>query len=170
MKKFLTVLLAAVMLLGCAVVFVSCEKQGPKPNLDLDEVADVLDDEGYEVEYSDDEDELGVGMVEVLTAYDGDNYIHIVKYASTATAKLAHEQAMFEFDTEIEEIKLKIKLYEHYIKKYEDDLDNDEIDYYEDEIKDLEDELEDMNDEVCFGRSGKYVWYGTEDAIKDSKD
>ena len=29
--------------------------------------------------------------------------------------------------------------------------------------------LEELEDEACFGRSGKYVWYGTKDAVKDSK-
>ena len=81
MKKILTVLLAVAMLLGCVAIFASCGNQGSKPNLDLEEAADALEDEDYEVNYTDDEDELPVGAVEMLRASDDDDYIYIVKYS-----------------------------------------------------------------------------------------
>jgi len=169
MKKILTVLLAMAMLLGCVAMFASCGNQGPKPKLNLEDAADALEDEDYSVHYEDDEDNLGAGVVESLSAYKDDDGLYITKYASSATAKLYFEKFKFQYEMQIKSIKLQIKEKEHLLKKYEDDLDNDDIDDLEDDIKDLEKELEELEDEACFGRSGKYVWYGTKDAIKDSK-
>jgi len=169
MKKILTVLLAMAMLLGCVAVLASCTKQGPKPNLDLEDAADVLEDEDYSVVYVDDEDDLDPGMVETLTAYDDDNYLYVIKFASSATAKLYYEEIKLEYDYNLESTKLEIKSKEHTLKKYDDDLENAEIDEIEDDIKDLEKEIKEMEEEACFGRSGKYVWIGTKDAVKDSK-
>ena len=170
MKKIVTILLAAAMLLSCAVVFSSCAIFTPKPELDLEDAADNLEDADYYVSYTDDEDNLSVGMEESLSASsdDGDDGLYIVKYADAKSASIAYDEAKMEIDNAKEEIKLSIKKYENILKKYEDDLDSDEIDYYEDLIKDLEDELEEY-DEYVIGKSGKTVWYGTKDAIEDSK-
>ena len=53
--------------------------------------------------------------------------------------------------------------------KYEDELKSDEIDEIEDEIKELEEELEDYEEKYVYGIKGKIVWYGTADAVEDSK-
>ena len=169
MKKILTALLALAMLLGCVAVFASCGNQGTKPNLDLEEAAEALEDEDYNVTYSDDEDDLSVGVVEQLYASNGDDYLRVVKYASAATAKIAYEELKLQMETEIEYMELEIKRIEHILKKYDDDLDSDEVDDYEDDLKDLEKELKKTKKDYCYGISGKYVWAGTSDAAKDSE-
>ena len=104
-----------------------------------------------------------------MYAYDDDNSLSIVRYADAKSAKLAYQEIKLKYDYQIDSLKLEIKSLEHQLKKYEDDLDSDEIDEIEDEIKELKEELEEMKEDFVIGRSGKVVWYGTADAIKDSK-
>ena len=181
MKRKLAVLLALAMLIGCVALFASC---GAKPELDLEKAKDALEDEDYTVYYSDDEDDLPVYAEGVLSASDDDdNYVYIMRFADAKTAKLYYNTLKIDRDNEIAEIKAEIKSLkaeikasEQVLKKYEDDMKSDEIEdledeieELEDEIKDLEKELEDMKEDYVIGRSGKVVWYGTADAIKDSK-
>ena len=164
MKKFLTLMLAVLMLVSSVVVLSSC---GAKPKLNLEKAEEALKDNDYMVSYSDDIDEAGIE--ETLSAYKKDDSLVIVKFAKSSTAKLYYQQMKMELDYEIESIELKIKTTKHMLDKYEKDLDSDEIDELEDELKELEKELEETKEDYVIGRSGKYVWYGTEDAIKDSK-
>ena len=169
MKKIKVLLLAVALLLVCTMALSACSLFAPKPNKDLEEAAENLEDEKYMVTYTDDEDELEVNVAEKLYATDGkDNYLSVTIYNDSKSASLAYKEMKMQYDAEIDEIKLEIKNYENMIKKYEDDLDNDDIDDYEDEIKELEKELEEAKDFV-FGKSGKMVYAGTKDAIKDSK-
>lgn len=165
MKKFLTLMLAVLMLVGSVVVLSSC---GAKPKLNLEKAEEALKDNDYMVSYSDDVDEAG--MEEALYAYKGDNSLVIIKYAKSSTAKLYYQKMKMELDNEIEALELEIKMAKHMLDKYEKDLDSDEIDELEDEIKELEKELEEYEEDYVVGRSGKYVWYGTAKAVKDSKD
>ena len=165
MKKFLTLMLAVLMLVGSVVVLSSC---GAKPKLNLEKAEEALKDNDYMVSYSDDVDEAG--MEEALYAYKDDNSLVIIKYAKSSTAKLYYQQMKMELDNEIAALELDIKMAKHMLDKYEKDLDSDEIDELEDEIKELEKELEEYEEDYVVGRSGKYVWYGTAKAVKDSKD
>lgn len=171
MKKIIISLLVVCMLASCIVVFASCNKASSvKPELDLEEAKDALEDEDYMVQYSDDEDDLGVGVKESLAAYnEDDDGLYIIVYADSKLANLAYEEVKAEYDVEVESIKREIKQLEHILDKYEDDLDSDEVDEYEDKIKELKKELEEMEEDYTFGKSGKTVWYGTVDAAKDSK-
>lgn len=169
MKKIITTLLIACMLISCLIVFASCNV---KPALkDLEDVAETLEDEDYLVSYIDDEDELSPGMSETLYARseDGDDSLSIIVFSDSKMAKLYYDELKAEYDYEIESIKREIKSIKHMLKKYGDELDSDQEDYYEDELKDLEKELKKMKEEYTFGRSGKTVWAGTADAAKDSK-
>jgi len=166
MKRILAALLALTLLVCGALTLTSC---APKPELYLEEAKDNLEDADYEVSHVDDEDMLSPAVKESLSAHDDDNYLYIVVFNDTKSAKLAYKEFKLESDQEIEALELEIKSIKHYLKKYEDDLDSDVIDEYEDELKDLEKELEEEKDEFVVGRSGKTVWYGTKDAIKDSK-
>ena len=161
MKKILAALLAAVMLMGCMLTFASC---GAKPRLDLEKAEEALEDEDYNVNYDDDVDSMGVK--ERLYASNDEDYIEIYVFESSKTAKLAYESLKLERDYEIEEMELKIKTYKHMLSKYEDDIDEDD---FEEMIEELEDELKEYKKEYCIGRSGKTVWEGTANAIKDSK-
>ena len=144
-----------------------------KPDLsDLEAVAERLEDADYYAVYSDDEDMLGVGVVERLYAYENDddsnNILVVMVYESASLAKLAYDEAKLNADMEKKEIQLEIKSIKTILKEYSDELKSDEIDEYEDELKELEEELEEYKDYVI-GKSGKTVWYGTKQAIEDSK-
>ena len=172
MKKIIVTLLAAAMLLSCVFVLASCGgNQGTKPELDIEKAAENLEDNDYEVYFSDDEDELEPNVSAKLSASDGDeNSIYIVTYKDSKSASIAFDELKLQIDYEKKSTENKIKELENLLKKYEDDFeDDDEIEEIEDEIKDLEKELEEFDEKYCYGKSGKTVWYGTNDAAKDSK-
>ncbi len=151
----------------CLFAVVGCS--GPK--LDFDKAEDNLKDEDYMVTVSEKySGQFGEAVEEYLYAFneDGDN-LTIIKFEKVGAAKKYYKSLKMSYDHEVEEIKLQIEMCKYYIKNFEDDLSSDEIDMYEDEIKDLKEELEDMKKETAFGRSGKYVWFGDKDAIKDTK-
>ena len=168
MKKIITTLLALAMILSCVVVFSSCSLFAPKPELDLEDAKDNLEDADYSVSYEDDEDLLGPGVAEQLYAYDDDNFLRVTVYEDSKSASLAYDEIKMELDHEKESIKLTIKSIEHVLDKYEDDLEDEEIDELEDMLEEYQDELEEYEDYVI-GKSGKTVWAGTKDAIEDSK-
>ena len=171
MKKLLTGLLAIAMLLSCICILSACSV--PKPELDLKDAAEALEDEDYHVYYYDDEDMSGFNyaMEETLYAYDDDhdNYIRIMKFKSAASAKLYYKQVKEWNEFEQEAEKSYLEVMEHSLKTYEDNLSSDEIDELEDKIKDCKKTLKENEEDYVVGRSGVYVWYGTKDAIKDSK-
>ena len=166
MKRIFATVLALLMVLGSIMMLASC---GTKPKLNLEKAEENLDDADSIVQYEDDEDELSFTMEEKLEAYDGDNSITIIKYKKASTAKLEYAELKQEYDSQVKYYENRIKYYKHIIEAYEDDLKSSEIDDYEDRLKDAEDSLEELEEEAAFGRSGKYVWYGTMDALKDTK-
>ncbi len=168
MKRILAAFLALLMVLGSVMMFASC---GEKPKLNLEKAEKNLDDEDYIVRLTDDEDDLEVGMSEMLYASNGSDYICIIKFKKSSTAKLAYQEIEYKYDCSVKECEMEIKSLEHILKTYEDDLKSSEIDNYEDQLKEMEEKLEDLKeqDDYIFGRSGKYIWYGTPDALKDSK-
>ena len=162
MKKFLALLLVLVMTFALA----SCSLFS-KPELDLDDAQDNLEDEDYSVYYEDDEDNLQAGMVEMFSAYDDDdNSLYVVVFDSAKLAKIYYKAAKLELDAEIKATKIEIQEIEYLLENYKKDLDDPSS--YKDQLKDLEDELEEL-EEMVIGRSGKTVWYGTKDAIDASK-
>ena len=166
MKKLLAMALALVMLMGCVLAFASC---GSKPETDIDDAEDNLKDEGYSVSANDDPSDPMYKAT--LTASKDDEYLRIVWFDSAAVAKLYYQSLQLEEKYEKEELELQIKTLKKVIKLYDDEYKSDELDELEDELKDLEKELKDLKkgDSYVYGRSGKMVWYGTKDAIKDSK-
>lgn len=170
MKKSIKNLFMVTLLLTLIFTLASCGGQGPKPNLDLDEVKDNLEDKDYYVSLVDDEDDLDVGVEQELYADgDGDDYVYIIEFKDAKMAKLAFKGLKLENESEIESLKLSIKNIENKLEKYEDDLNSFQIDTYENQLKELNKELERRQDEKCYGISGKFIWQGTEDAIKDTK-
>ena len=167
MKKILSTLLALVMLVTCFMALSAC---APRPYLkDLEEAAENLEDADYFATYTDDEDYLGVGEVERLTASDDDdNMLYVVVYASNKLANLSYEELKASLEAEKESTKREIERIKHILKKFDDELESAEIEKYEDDLEELEEELEEYKNFVI-GKSGKTVWYGTKDAIKDSK-
>ncbi|MBQ9773707.1 MAG: hypothetical protein IJW30_06440 [Clostridia bacterium] len=171
MKRILTLMLALMLSLTCVLTLASCALFQKKPEMDLEVAAENLEDADYYVSYEDDEDNLEVGVEATLYAYDedGENYLRMVTYIETSSAKIAYDALKKEYDAEIDMIKLEIKRIEDILENYEDDLEDEEVDEYEDELKECEKELEEMEEEHKMGRSGKTVWMATVDAIEDSK-
>lgn len=166
MKKFLALILAAVMLMGCVLAFASC---GAKPKLDIDDAEDNLKDEDYMVTVNDDPSDPMYKAT--LNATNGDDYLRIIWFDKASVAKLYYQSLKMEEKQEKEELELEIKTLKKLIKLYDDDYKSSELDMLEDELKDLEKELKDLKkgDDRVYGRSGKVVWVGTKTAIKDSK-
>ena len=159
MKKLLALLLAVVCLFAC----VSCT---PAPKKDLAAAKSNLEAKNYVVFLDDTTDDPTVS--ETLTATNVNESLYIVRYASNKLAKLALRRAEAQIDAQIEDIKLEIKSIKHIMNKFDDELTTDEMDDYKEELRELEEELEEIKN-VVFGRSGKLFWYGTKQAIKDSK-
>lgn len=185
MKKTFRSLVAVVLLL-CTIFTISSCSLFSRPPRDLEKAADNLEDEDYYVRYYDDEDDIYIpGVVEYLSASDedGENYLTVLVFKTSKAASLYKQSVKMSLDHEMEEIKNKIEEYKHEIKmleytlkKFDDDLDSDEIDeieeeidYYEDRIKEYEKELKELKKETVIGKSGKTIWFGTKDALKDSK-
>ena len=164
MKKLLTGLLALLMLLSSVFVLSSCAK---KPDLDLEDAKDALEDADYIVYYEDDSDTTSIE--EMLSARKDEYSLTIIKFEKSSTAKLAYQELKMEHEYEIEALKLEIKSTKHMLSKYEKDLSSAEIDSYEDDIKEMEKELEELQKETVIGRSGKYVWTGDLKAVEATK-
>ena len=173
MKKILSTVLAVVLIVGCIFTLASCspKSQGEKPELDLKKAAENLEDEDYTVTHVDDKDSLEVFIEETLYAYDEGhkNSITIVVFKDSKSAKFYYEDYVNGMQSEIEEIEAEIEFYEHILKEYESKLDSDEIDEIEDEIKKYKEELEERTEDFCYGIDDCTVWYGSADAVKDSK-
>ena len=165
MKKLLTLALALAMIFSCLFVFASCDE--PKPELDLEDAVDNLENEDYEVTYDDDVDDVGIDE-RLSASNDDDEHIMIIVFQDSKLAKMYYEELKASVEYEKESLERELEMYEHMLKKYEDDLSNSEIDEMEDDIKALKKDIKTYNHYVI-GRSGKTVWVGTEDAIEDSQ-
>ncbi len=167
MSKFFKISVAVLLLICSLLSFCSCAS---RPLLDLKEAAENLEDEGYVVTYNDDAEDSDPSEQEYLYAYgDSDDRLVITVFTHSRMATLRYESLKMSYENNIDSIKLQIETLKYEIKKYGDDLDDDELDELEDELDELEDELEYYKEDYCIGKSGKTVWYGTKDAIKDSK-
>ena len=172
MKKFLATMLAILMLATCALTAVSCAK----PEMDFAKIEEKFkDDEKIMVSYTKDADKLDPNEEETLTLYkmpenedDDAEYLYMIRYKDTKSAKLAYEEIKASIEYQKEAIKREIKTIENLLDQYEDKLSSDEIDEYNDEIKDLKEDLEEM-DGYSIGRSGKVVWYGNESMVEATK-
>lgn len=166
MKKLIKSLFTLVLCFTCVLALTSCSK----PELDFDDAKDNLESADYVVTLREDDDDLEPNVETRLSAFgDDDEFLYIIEFKDLNSARIYYKTLKFELKSEKKSIKLEIKELEHLLKKYEDDLSSDEIDDIEDEIKDLEKELEEMNEDYVMGMWGKVVWYGTAEAVDDSK-
>ena len=168
MKKIFSALLALVMLMGAVFMLASC---GAKPELDLDEAAKNLEDNGYTIVYE--KDTGSRAITASLHAYkdDGENeyyYLDILEYENATFAKIEYKKMKSQQDAAIEKLEYALEYYEQYLKSYEDEMDSEEIERFENYIKTTEEEIE-VKKESVIGRSGKFVWYGDKEAIDASK-
>ena len=158
MKKILSLLLVIASVFAISTSLVACN--GPKPKLNFDKAEDNLKDNDYFVEVIDDEDDIidaygayGYMIEKILVAYseDREDRITIIKFKTSKAAKL-----VWESDGTSGE-----KMYKYLLRKFGDDMEKDEVKALEERIEGYEDNAQ--------GRSGKYVWYGTKDAVEATK-
>lgn len=173
MKKILSTILVAVLLVGCVFALASCspKSQGEKPEFDLKKAAENLEDEDYTVSHVDDKDSLEAYIEERLYAYDKEDYnsITIVVFKDSKTAKLYYEKQVKSIQESIDYNEDQIEYYEHILKEYESKLESKEIDGLEDKIKEYKEQIEEYKEDYCYGIDDCTVWYGSADAVKDSK-
>lgn len=160
MKKILSIFLVLVTMLAMCMSLVACGLK--KPNLDFEDAAKNLERKGYNVVliYEDGYgSHIGYAIKNYISASeeDGDNYIYIYEFKTAKAARLYYNFIKMDYGKG----SAIYKFYKRLLRKYGDDMEREDR-------KDLEDYIEEMEEEVC-GRSGKYVWYGTKDAAKDTK-
>ena len=185
MKKFISLLLATMMILGCMLTLSSCFllKNDPEPELDLEDAQENLEDKDYIVIYQDNEDELPDGVVEQLVAENVESgyTITITVYKDKDLAELAYKaqklkdeknEKMLKADDadavavryEPKLDKLEYQKAKHMLENYKRDLDDDEIEKY----KKIVDEYENGSSDKVYGHSGNVYWYGSKAAVEDS--
>ena len=185
MKKFISLLLATMMILGCMLTLSSCFllKNDPKPELDLEDAQENLEDKDYTVIYKDNEDELPDGVVEQLEAKNEENgyTITITVYKDKDLAELAYKAQKLndEMYTKMYKAddasavrvryapklsKIEYQEAKHMLENYKRDLDDDEIEKY----KKIVDEYENGSSDTVYGHSGNVYWYGSKAAVEDS--
>lgn len=168
MRKILSMVLAVMMLAGCALAFSAC---GAKPELNFETAKANLEADGYTCTYS---TSISVFESEQFNAVTFDengeqaDFITISVYTDTKTAKLRYKDAKQLIKSEIESIENQIKWNEALLDEYTSQIDETKYNELKDEITYLEYELSQLETYVV-GRSGKTVWIGTEKAIDASK-
>ena len=152
---------------------------GETPELDLEEAKENLEDNDYYVhlitteEYEYAFTGNSANIEQMLEAYsnddDEDDVLVITEFKDSKSALLALRLYKIERDSEIKTLKAEIKSIEHLLEEYEDDMDDNYVEKLEDDIKELKKELRKLQDDYVYGIDGNYVWYGTIDAVEDTK-
>ena len=175
MKKILATMLAILMIATSVLTFASCF--GAKPEMDFAKIEEKYkDNEDVYVNYVKDADKLDANVEEKISVTkkigSGDDvdsvYLSITRYKDTKSAKLAYEQLKISQDASKQLYKNYLKEAQYILDNYSDKLSSDEIDSYKEDIKEYEDALEKIENST-FGRSGKVVWSGDKDLIKETK-
>lgn len=171
-------LLALVLVIVSVFVLASCnknknseerEQENLFPNLYV--AACNLEDAGYLVSYSDDEDDLDhPGILEQLYAEDeSDNFLSVLVFDSKKLANLYYKRTKAELDFEIYSLKNEIDTIAYTLENYEENLDFNIIENYEEHLADLQEELEFLQNEMTVEISGSTVWHGTKNIINDAR-
>ncbi len=166
MKKNLLKVFFVSCLMVLTFTLASC---GATPKFDLEKAAENLERRDYRVYYEDDYDEDEPYYKESLYASKSGESVSIMKFNDLRTAKLYYKALKLEHESGIKELKLQIRALQWEKLRYAGKLDSDQKEDLQEEIDELKDELEEAKKEVSYGRIGNIVWYGTEEAIKDTK-
>ncbi len=182
MKKFLSLLLVTLTIFGCLLLSTGCFKS-EKPNLNLIQAEKNLKDLDYDVTTINFEDytfnfalalfgnyylEYGfiTGISAEHTKYS--DAIMIFEYETDEIAKTQYNFFIFTvIKNRISLYKKNINFYKSLIKNLKDELKNEEIVKMEDNIKTYTQELESLQ-KFEYGRSGKFFWIGTKNAIANT--
>ena len=156
-------LATCVLTLLCVFGITACSK----PELDFVEARANLMEKGYEVSVETINEE---GIEEKLYAHKGDEYIYIARFKESSVAKKYYNKELAQYEAYIDVLEAEIEYYEELLDCHEDEMSSEEINDCSDEIKECKEEIAEIEKTIeNFGRSGKYVWRGTEYAIADTK-
>ncbi len=190
MKKIFMAIALLTVTLGMMLSFCSCTlptaqqqnteeevddgSKAPKPELDLSDAQDNLEDEGYEVQYITDLEEMGnsemVGITSLLFANDGDEGLNIYVCDTEEMAKYVFEQYRLMVKKQAIDMKYNIEIGKHLKENNKKEFTDSEYEALKDSIDSYEEQYERFeDDEYVVGRSGKKVWFGTKTAIDASK-
>ncbi len=183
MKNIMIRILMLAMVLSLTLALASCdinallnnkaaEEEVPAPYLeDLEDAKDNLEDEGYDVIFYDEAEDLDPGEDKYLEAWDSDHEEYRLKvweYDDKELANLYYEKLKEEHEVALATLKNQIEMAEYIIDEYEDDLYDEDLEEWEDTLDETEDELKSAEKYVV-GIDGYFVWYGHTDVIEDSK-
>ena len=166
MKKFLSLLLALLLLFCSLSVFTACSKE-KVPELNLFIAGRNLTEADYIV-YMDQGYFLGEGVKHDLRAGRGDDSIQIVEYESKRIAKIEYKRLKGEHDARIRYWDKELELKEALFAELKDTLTYIETQEFKKEIESLKTLLK-QEKSILFGRDGAYVWFGTQRAIDVTK-
>ena len=166
MKKFLSLLLALLLLFCSLSVFTACSKE-KMPELNFLVAGRNLTEADYIV-YMDQGYFLGEGVKHDLRAGRGDDSIQIVEYESKRIAKIEYKRLKSEHDARIAYWDQEIELKEALLLELAPLLSRSEKEAFEKEIDSLKKLLE-QEKSILYGRDGVYVWFGTQRAIDVTK-
>ena len=151
--------ISAVLMVAISCLLISCN--GLTPELDISKARKNLKENDYYVEKNNEMLNDEWSMEEILYASDDDeNFIVIIEFDSVKSAKTYYKTYVRE-----KQEKNALKFYEYIIKNYSEELDKEDLDDFKEEKKEAEEYLEKNSN----GVQGKYVWFGTKDAIEDTK-
>ncbi len=172
MKNFLRKVLVVLLAVATVTAFNSCFSKSPasggKPELNLKQAQNNLEDNKYEVQQVNGRD---LDVVEAyalekgILAVKGDDYICLIEWKTKDAAEKAYDY-MLNCETELLKIKATIEWYEFLLEEYGDDMFSNERTILEDQIKAYKKE----NENRVYGCSGKYIWIASDESvIEDTK-
>lgn len=160
MKRILSFILVVVTMIVACSSLVAC---GGRPKFNFDVAEKNLKENGYTINHSTEKKDffrlgnIGYAIEEYLSAKKGGDSIVIIKFKTVKDARLYYALKKEEIAKGESEYRLNKRL----LRKYGDEMSREKRNSLERYINDF--------DERVWGRSGKYVWYGTKDAAKDTK-
>ena len=177
MKKVVCKLIPLLLVVGCVIGLSACgfasgnaSFSNFKPELKLEKAETRLKDEGYNVVVQD-SSEYGVKTIFQASkqSSNGTDTLYIIECESSKMAQLTYDVMLASYQSRVDSTQAQYDLLSYQLKTYRDELKRTEIDELEDQIEQYEEELEEYAEDFTAGVSGKFVWFGTVDAAKDSK-
>ena len=160
MKKVILSLLGIFIVVTNSLFFSAC--RDIKPKLDKKEAMRNLEREDYQTEDVEAEGYLECIVEKAFIATNGEDWIIFMEFDCAKSAKKYFKQKECVYKEE----ECYLELLQYAIDEYKSNILEENLDYVREEIDTYEDKYKDL----VRGYSGKYVWFGTENAIEDTKD
>ena len=166
MKATFKILLVLALVLAMVMGLVAC---GSSPLLELSEAVDNLKAEDYYVQYHTRKSDLEPGMAEMLEAESDEEEITIIIFRDSSTAKAYFEIKEKEREVQITLLESELEYLEQKLEYFEADMDAEELEDIDEQIEEIKQSLLDYEEKYVLDRSGEAVWFGTKNAVEDTK-